>query len=148
MLGWLKIVGVPLVVVGLVSCGGDDGNDANDAGGNATEADSARTDSSNGTGTLSVAEKNYTLDMQTCELAQGASKLTVLAGAMKGEKNSDFSASGIEDTVAIAVRFGETGYLAVGAKMNVNGKSMNWEGDLFDPSNPGKPVKGKFSLKC
>lgn len=147
MLRWFKVVVVPLVVVGLVSCGGGGGGDDDD-GGNATQADSARTDSSNGTGTLSVAEKDYTLDVQTCELSKGPSKLTVLAGTVKGEKNSDFSASGIENTVAIAVRFGESGYIAVGAKMAVNGESVKWEGDLVDPANPGKSVRGKFSLRC
>jgi hypothetical protein len=147
MARWLTFVVLPLLVLGLASCGGG-GDDDDDNSGDPSHDDGGRTDSSNATGSLSVAGKDYTLDMQTCELSQGASKLTVLAGTVRGEKNGDFSASGIEKTVAIAVRFGESGYIAVGAEMGIDGKSVKWEGDLTDPADPGKPVKGKFSLKC
>lgn len=147
MARWLTLFAVSLLVLGLVSCGGGGDDDGDDSGSSAG-GDGERTDSSNATGSLSVAGKDYTLDMQTCELSQGSNKLTVLAGTMKGEKDSDFSASGIEKVVAIAVRFGEGGYIAVGAEMAVDGTSVKWEGDLIDPANPGKPVKGKFSLKC
>lgn len=145
MARWLTLFVLSLLVLGLVACGGDDDDDDSSS---PASGDDGRTDSSNATGSLSVAGKDYTLDMQTCELSQGAGKLTVLAGTMKGEANSDFSASGIEKLVAIAVRFGERGYIAVGAEMTVDGKSVKWEGDLIDPANPGKTVKGKFSLKC
>lgn len=146
MARWLTLFVLPLLVLGLVSCGGGGDDDDDDSGGPADD-DGGRTDSSNATGSLSVAGKDYTLDMQTCELSQGPSKLTVFAGTMKNEKNSDFSASGIENMVAIAVRFGESGYLAVGAELAIDGKSVKWEGELTDPGT-GKSVKGKFSFKC
>ena len=138
--------------VGLLACGGGDDDDDDDDGGDngaaAASGDDRRTDASGGSGKLTVDGKDYTLDMETCELSMGASKLTVLAGSLKGEKDADFSASGIEKTVAIAVRVGEAGYIAVAADLTIEGKSVEWEGDLVDPGNPAKSVKGKFSLKC
>ena len=92
--------------------------------------------------------RDYTLDMETCELGVTASNLTVLAGKMEGVDGSDFSASGIGEAVAIAVRFGEKGYIAVGQDLDIDGKSVKWSGDLTDPTNPGKAVKGEFSMKC
>lgn len=149
MARWLALLLFSLLVLGLASCGGGGGDDdTDDSSGSPAEGDGGRTDSSSGTGSLTVAGKDYTLDMQTCELSQGPSKLTVLAGSMKGEENSDFSASGIGNLVAIAVRFGETGYIAAGVEMTVDGKSAKWEGDLIEPMNPAKFVKGKFALRC
>ena len=146
-----------LALVGLLAvfaaCGGGDDDDDDDDGGDGDDNgsqdsdDIGRTDSSSATGTLTVAGKDYKLDMETCQV-KGRSDLTVLAGTLEGEEDSDFSASGVNDMVSIAVRFGDTGYIGVGAQLKLDGKSVSYDGDVINPADPGKPVKLKFAMKC
>ncbi len=162
MTRWLTLLALPILIAGVLSCGGDDDDTAStntdddnqataaaDDGYDYGDADSSSdTDSSDATGSLRVAGKEYTVDMLTCELRLGPGKLTVLAGTIKGEKDSDFSASGIDTVVALAVRFGQTGYIAAGAELEIDGKSVTWDGELTDPANPAKSAEGSFSVKC
>lgn len=162
MARWLTLFLLPVLVFGLASCGGDDddggdaggpfGNSGDDGGGDSDDGDDGgddgNTDSSNATGSLTIDGEEYTLDMQTCELSVGAAKLTAIAGTVEGEADSDFSASGIETGVAIAVRFGDSGYIAAGAELDRDGSSVSWEGELIDPTDPAKKVDAGFSVEC
>jgi hypothetical protein len=146
---WLLLLPIPVLLLGVAACGGGDDDDDDDSGdsGSDDSSDERRTDSSSGTGSLTLDGKDYKLDVETCELGKDQN-LTVVAASIEGERDSDFSASGVANLVAIGVRMGEKGYIAVGAEMKVNGGTMSWEGDLLDPMAPGKTVKGKFSVKC
>ncbi|MBK9609854.1 hypothetical protein [Candidatus Amarobacter glycogenicus] len=147
---WFAVLLLPVMLLGIVACGGGDDDDDDDGGGGSTnDTDDGRTDSSNATGTLAFDGKQYTMDMETCLISDGASKLTVLAGKLKGgDALTDFSASGIEDLVAIAVTKGDKGYIAAGVKLKIDGKSVTFDGDVMDPAAPAKPLKLKFATKC
>jgi len=145
---WFALLALPVLMFAAAACGGDDDDDANPLSSNEDSSDEERTDSSNSSGKLKVDGKDYTLDLETCELGVTGGNLTVLAGKMEGEDGSDFSASGVGEAVAIAVRFGEQGYIAVGQDLDIDGKSVKWSGDLLDPTKPGAPVKGEFSMTC
>ena len=147
---WFALVALPLLAFAAAACGGggDDDDEANPLSSNEDSSDDERTDSSGSSGKLKVDGKDYTLDMETCELGVTGGNLTVLAAKMEGEDGSDFSASGVGEAVAIGVRFSDQAYMAVGQDLDINGKSVKWNGDLIDPSNPGKSVKGEFSMTC
>jgi hypothetical protein len=157
MARWLTLFLLPVLVLGLASCGGgdDDDDSGDDSGDDAAtpedsgdDGDNGVTDSSDATGSLTIDGEEYTLDMQTCELSVGASNLTAIAGTLDGESDADFSASGIENAVAIAVRFGNGGYIAAGVEMDRDGSTVSWEGELYDPTNPAKQVEAEFSVEC
>lgn len=150
---------LPVLALGLASCGGDDdgtddsagpfgngGDNGGDDGGDG--GDDGNTDSSDAKGSLTLDGEEYTLDMLTCELSLGDAKLTVLAGTLEGESDGDFSASGIENAVSIAVRAGDSAYIAAAAELDRDGSTVSWSGPAWEPANPAKQADVSFSVKC
>lgn len=162
MARWQTLFVLSFLLLGIAACGGDDdddddtsGDDAatqadagDDGDDNGDDGDDGRTDASDATGSLTIDGDEYTLDMETCEIRLDPGNLTVLAGTLEGESDAEFSASGIDTAVSIAVRFGQGGYIAPGAELNIDGSSVDWEGKLVDPSNPTKEVDASFSVEC
>ena len=155
MARWQTLFVLPFLLLGLASCGGDDDDDTSgddaatqaDAGDD-DNGDDGRTDSSDATGSLTIDGDEYTLDMVTCEIRLDPGNLTVLAGTLEGESDAEFSASGIDASVSIAVRMGQGGYIAAAAELDIDGSSVDWEGKLFDPTNPTRQVDASFSVEC
>ena len=146
MARWLALLLLPTLLLASVACGGGDDDDDTDGGDANDSSDERRTDSSGGSGTVKVDGKEYDLDLETCVLGKDQ-ELTVIAGSLDG-KAETFSASGIGNSVAIALRFGERGYIAAAQDMDVDGDNVSWKGDLIDPQDPGKPVDGEFEFEC